>query len=443
MSRDIKIYLLIVVLPAMLLVAGGIRLVALERERARAMAVETLDAKASELARQIAAKIREKGCQCRDAKPPRGPHRPHDGEERDRRWWGRRGRKPGENGCRFHELPPEVCATIREVIDSQEQTLSCIVEIRHGCGCSVFSGCETPITGAIFGSAPIKPMLPSYSVCVAPAGGDAAVALDACAQAMFAAILAFLLFGTMAAGVVLLVRAARRAKAEARAKTDFLSNVSHELKTPLTSIAMFAEMLEKGGLPADAARTAAATISRESKRLGRLIDGLLEYARLDKGARKYEIAEIALKPVLEDAVAAFAPSFPQGISISADSSSDAIVAADRDATRRIIDCLLENAAKYAPDSPVELKMAPMEDGRICVCVSDTGPGISEQDARHIFERFWRADNSVTRSTGGAGLGLAIARELAAGMGAALSYRPNSPSGAAFSLVFGASAGAKT
>lgn len=443
MSRDIKIYLLIVVLPAMLLVAGGIRLVSLERERARAMAVEALDAKASELARQIAEKIREKGCQCRDAKPPRAPHRTRDGEERDRRWWRPRGRKPHENGCRFHELPPEVCAAIREVIDSQDQPLSRIVEVRHGCGCPVISGCDVPITGAIYGSAPIKPMLPSYSVCVAPVGGDAAVALDACAQAMFAAILVFLLFGTMAAGVVLLVRAARRAKAEARAKTDFLSNVSHELKTPLTSIAMFAEMLEKGALPAEAATKASATISRESKRLGRLIDGLLEYARLEKGARKYENAEFALMPLLEDAVAAFTHSFPHGISISAESSSDITVVADRDATRRILDCLLENAAKYAPDSPVELKTSQLDGGRACICVSDSGPGISEQDASHIFERFWRADNSVTRSTGGAGLGLAIARELAVGMGATLTYRPNSPSGASFLLVFGALDGAKT
>lgn len=428
MYRDIKIYLLIVVLPAVFLVAGGIRLVTLERERACAMAVASLNEKAAELSRGIAAKLREKGCQCRDFKPPRPPPRAEG-----RKGWRFHGRTPGE-GCRFHDLPQETSAAIREAIDSLEQPLSCIVEIRHGCGCSVLSfGTET-ITGAIYGSAPIKPMLPSYSVCVAPVGGDAAVALGARTQAMFAAILAFLLFGTMSAGVVLLVRAARRAKAEARAKTDFLSNISHELKTPLTSIAMFAEMLESGNVQGDAAKTASSTISRESKRLARLIDGLLEYARLERGARKYDISEFAAMPLLEDARAAFAHSFGAGISISPASAHDAKIHADREATRRIIDCLIENASKYAPDSPVELRIS-AEDGAVVISVADGGAGISPADVPHIFERFWRADNSVTRSTGGAGLGLSIACELANGMGASLSYRQNSPHGAIFDLRF--------
>lgn len=428
MSRDIKIYLLIVVLPALLLVAGGIRLVSLERERARAMAVQSLDEKAADLSRRISAKLREKGCQCRDFKPPRPPH----GEGRERRGWRFRGRTPGE-GCRFHDLPQDVCAAIREIIDSQEQPRSCIVEIRHGCGCSVLSFDGASIGGAIFGSSPIKPMLPSYSVCVAPVGGDAAVALGAATQAMFAAIFVFLLFGTLAAGVVLLVRAARRARAEARAKTDFLSNVSHELKTPLTSIAMFAEMLERGSIGEAAAKTACSTISRESKRLARLIDGLLEYARLDRGARKYEISRFQLMPLLNDAAAAFSHSFPNGLSIVADSDADAYIAADRDATRRIIDCLLENASKYAPGAPVQIRVARL-DGSVEISVADQGPGIDQNDALHIFERFWRADNSVTRATGGTGLGLAIASELAKGMGATLSYRPNFPCGAVFSLI---------
>ena len=427
MSRDIKIYLLIVVLPAMLLVAGGIRLVSLERERARAMAVESLDAKAAELARQISSRIREKGCQCHDFKPPRPPH----AERGWKGWRPHHARKLAE-GCRFHELPPDVCAVIREVLDSQGEALAGIVEIRHGCGCPVLPDGTRAISGSIYGSAPIKPMLPSYSVCVAPAGGDAAVALGAMAQAMFAAILVFLLFGTLAAGVILLVRAARRAKAEARAKTDFLSNVSHELKTPLTSIAMFSEMLAGGCLDGDAARKASSTISRESKRLGRLIDGLLEYARLDRGARKYDIAEFDAMPLLEDAVAAFGPSFPEGLSIAPDSAMDVKIKADREATRRIIDCLLGNASKYAAGAPVTMRVAEV-DGRAEISVVDGGPGIPDADVKHIFERFWRADNSVTRTTGGAGLGLAIASELANGMGATLSYHPNSPHGAIFTL----------
>lgn len=440
MTRDIKIYLLIVVLPAILLVAGGIRLVSLERERAKAMALETLDAKAASLAAKISEKLRASGCQCRDAKPPKPPR----GDAR-RDWRFRRRRPESDSECRFHELPADAAAIIRGVIASETTDATAAtppsgaVEIRHGCGRPVLSGDSGGITGSIFGAAPLKPMLPSYSVCVAPAGGDAAVALGAATQALFAAILVFLLFGTLAAGVVLLARAARRAKAEARAKTDFLSNVSHELKTPLTSIALFSEMLQTGGIDHKAARTACATISRETKRLGRMIDCLLEYARLERGARKFDVCEFAVLPLLEDAVAAFAPSFPAGLTISQPSLRDATALADRDATRRIIDCLLENAAKYAPGSPVEIGITLREgDGGVEISVADSGPGIAPSDAPHIFERFWRADNSVTRSTDGAGLGLAIAHELARGMSASLSFRPNNPTGAIFALALPAS-----
>lgn len=425
MNRDIRIYLAIVVLPAILLVAGGIRLISLECSSVRTMAIASLDEKAARLATAISASLKSNGCEYRDARPPKPPRgggrRPH------RR---KRGNHQDGEGCPFHDLPRATISAIVTAIAENTQDDPCAVEVRHGCGAVIANGKNGRIDGQIFGSAPLKPSLPNYFVHVAPADGDSSVAMGVRTQATFISILLMLLFATLSAGIALLVRAERRARSDARAKTDFLSNVSHELKTPLTSIAMFSEMLAGGALDAEQTGKAALTINRESRRLGRLIDGLLEFARVERGARLANIEEFDALPAIRDAAEAFAPQFSQPPSIHSD--GPVRVMADRDALRRIIDSILENAAKYAPGSKVSLSMR-VEQDNAEIRIADEGPGIPPDDARHIFERFWRADNSVTRATDGTGLGLAIGSELAKSMNATLSFRPNKPHGAIFVL----------
>lgn len=429
MTRDLRVYLLVVVLPAILLVAGGIRLISLERARARASIQADLDAHAQQVARAVLQDL--KAC-ARNGRPLTVPPRPPRGDapppERGRGLWRRRPVEP----CAEHNLPEAVrtclVAAVARAHEAKEPSRAAEkVEIRHRCGCTVVTD-GAPITGQIVGTASLKPLLPAYSVVVAPRGGDDAVALGLRAQAMFAAILFLLLFGTLAAGVTLLVRAARRARDEARQQTDFLSNVSHELKTPLTSISMFAELLAAGTLDAAARAKALATLVRESRRLGGQIDGLLEFARLERRARVYRLETVDLAALAADCVAALAPSFPQGLTLV--DAGPAPVRADREAVRRILDALLENAAKYAAAAgPVTVTVRGAS-----AAVADVGAGLAASEARHVFERFWRADNSLTRTTGGAGLGLAIARELAVGMGGALTVAPNAPHGCIFTLT---------
>ena len=167
---------------------------------------------------------------------------------------------------------------------------------------------------------------------------------------------------------MLLVRAARRAREEARQQTDFLSNVSHELKTPLTSISMFAELLASGTLDDAARAKALSTLVRESKRLGGQIDGLLEFARLERRTRTYRLEDFDLAELADECVAALAPSFPKGLTLV--NAGGAPVRADREAVRRILDALLENAAKYAADAgpvTVTVQMSPVITP-VCVAV---------------------------------------------------------------------------
>ena len=448
MMRDLRLYLLAVALPAVLLAAGGIRLISLESGRARAMMHDHLNSRAAALSSEIGEALREKGL------AQRRPRRMRHGKMRDRQrsgdahddshmppagpgpHGGPRGRMEGET-CRRHELPKDIAAVVESVIRESSDSLSeevsfpLVAEIRHDCGCVLVSS-GNRIEGSIFGVAPLGPAVPHCIVCVAPEGGDAVAVGSIRAQAFQTAIMLFLLFGALAAGVMLLTRAARIAREEARQKTDFISNVSHELKTPLTSISLFSEMLAGGtDLGEESRRKAAETMLAESKRLSKIIDDLLDITRLERQQRTYTRVDFDVGGLLREVADLFSPSFPNGLRIA---SAEGIAHADRDAARRIVSSLVENAAKYAAASGEVVLSSRAEGSKIEITVADRGPGLTPAETRHAFERFWRADNSLTRTTSGTGLGLAIAKELAVGTGGDLSVGPNEGGGSVFTLV---------
>ncbi|MBQ9343698.1 MAG: HAMP domain-containing histidine kinase [Kiritimatiellae bacterium] len=246
----------------------------------------------------------------------------------------------------------------------------------------------------------------------------------------FGGVLFGLLLLSLVAGGAVLLRAARRERLDALRKTDFVSNVSHELRTPLTSIRAYAELLAADRLPDPARRRRALdTISAESARLSRLVDTLLDFSRLDRGTRPLSPRPLDLAPLAAE-IADSAPSRPA----YAPPPAPVMALADPDAVRQIVLNLLDNAAKYAPGAPPTLELAPLPSGGATLSVLDRGPGIPPRDARRIFDRFVRLDNSTTRTTTGYGLGLTIARRLALSMNATLTYSPRSPSGSAFTLT---------
>ena len=283
--------------------------------------------------------------------------------------------------------------------------------------------------------ASLAPFFPRWRVRVAPAEG---IPLSHDGERLLLVAAAFfgLLLLSLVAGGYILFRAARRERLDSLRKTDFVSNVSHELRTPLTSIRMFSELLAEDRIDdPDRRRRALGTIAAESARLSRLVDGLLDFSRLERNRRRYVLEAVDLGALAGELRGAECAAHGAGSAFHIIASDAAAVArADRDAVRQIVLNLLDNAAKYAPGAPPEVEVARHPDGRVALRVMDRGPGVPRRAAKKIFDRFYRLDNAVTRETGGNGLGLSIARRLARGMGGDLVFRPREGGGSIFELV---------
>ena len=242
---------------------------------------------------------------------------------------------------------------------------------------------------------------------------------------------------SLSAFVGSLVRVVRREREASLRKTDFVDNVSHELRTPLAGIRLNAELLAEGRLADEAKRRGALdAILVESDRLSRMVSKLLDFSRLEKGTFRYEIetfdlADFAISSSEMQTVAAISGG---RASVSA-IGSGAMVSADKNAIRQICVNLTSNALKYS-EGEIGIEVEGNE-----IRFMDRGPGIPPGDEERIFERFYRVDDSITRKTGGIGIGLSLARDLARGMGGDLSFRHRPGGGSVFILSL--AAGKKT
>ena len=213
----------------------------------------------------------------------------------------------------------------------------------------------------------------------------------------------------------------------ARQKTDFVSNVSHELKTPLTSIRIFSELLAKNPDP-DRQKRYSEIIVNESSRLTRLINNVLDFARMDRGETKYEREVFDLNALVRETLTNFRPNFESdGVD-----SSPLPVHGNRDAVAQVLLNLLSNAEKYG-DGRIDVTTRRSETGLATVQVSDRGPGVPHGSEEKIFEQFYRAHNSLSSGIQGAGLGLTLARRIARANGGDVIYEPHPGGGSQFSI----------
>ena len=221
----------------------------------------------------------------------------------------------------------------------------------------------------------------------------------------------------VAGGFVLLVRMLRRERALVRRKEDFVAAVTHELKTPLTGIRMYAEMLKEGWVSSpEAADRYASRILGESERLGHLVDQVLDLAALERGVAQVHARPGDLAAAVEEAVGLMQPrAQQQGVTLALDVEPGlAPVVFDPRLVKPLVLNLVDNAIKYGArgdDKTVRVRVA--RDGeRTVVSVADRGPGIDPEIRRDLFRPFQRAEGELTRDTSGVGIGLALVKRYA-------------------------------
>ncbi|HET7597831.1 MAG TPA: ATP-binding protein, partial [Burkholderiales bacterium] len=240
-------------------------------------------------------------------------------------------------------------------------------------------------------------------------------------------------------------RANQRLQELDRLKDDFISTVTHELRTPLTSIRAFSEILnDHPDLDAGQRHKFLGIIIKESERLTRLINQVLDLAKIESGNAEWHTAEIDLRDVIDDAVTATSQLFNENkvaLEVDAPDNVPAILA-DRDRLMQVMLNLLSNAAKFcAADGTgrVRITLSRMNDA-LQIDVADNGIGISEADQRVIFEKFRQVGDTLTAKPQGTGLGLPICRQIIDHFGGRLWVRSRSGAGATFSFVIPLAAG---
>ncbi|HSE28300.1 MAG TPA: ATP-binding protein, partial [Gemmatimonadales bacterium] len=196
-------------------------------------------------------------------------------------------------------------------------------------------------------------------------------------------------------------------------RRDFVANVSHELKTPLTSISGYAETL-LAETPDEPTRARfLETIASNARRMQRLVDDLLDLSRIESGRWQPRPAEVGVRAAAEEAwtgLAARRAGRDLRFEVQAAPGGEVIVA-DPDAIRQVLTNLFDNAIRYTPDGGrVRVTAAPEANG-VAIAVQDSGQGIAPDHLTRIFERFYRVDASRSREEGGTGLGLAIVRHM--------------------------------
>ncbi len=213
------------------------------------------------------------------------------------------------------------------------------------------------------------------------------------------------------AGLAAIYRMTTTSLRYAQQRNDFVSAVTHELRSPLTTIRMYSEMLDQGIVEEGKRKEYYRIMRAEGERLNRLVEDVLTFGRLERGTPAADGETVEVKRVLDDVLEVLEPqAIAAGLDLAVDVSGEAAgVRVDRDALVRIMTNLLDNAIKFSSDgsrNSVEIK-ADLFEGELSLEVHDGGPGVPDALIPHIFEPFVRGDNELTRKTGGTGIGLAL------------------------------------
>jgi len=442
MARELRMFLLAIVLPAVFVAAGGAWMLYGTWQRMWDDEREELQLQAEFLADAIEGRIHELyGGLGRHGPPPgkpQGSGKPPPRVGVNDRNADRRPPPPPE-----HRLTDEkrkkiasICTAIckrRPAFGSA--TAFAVVDPDGGI---IFTTLDWPHIPGTVVECSLGPESGDCSLCTTRADGGAAMRARAIGVVALGGCLVLLLVAALVSAGIVFIRDIRRERSDARAKADFLDTVSHELRTPIAGMRLNAELIAEGRVAdGEPCRNAASSILSEADRLNRMVGQMLDFARLVKNRRRFSISPINLTDFVsrlphDQVVSALAGDrLSTVLSSGSDAAEPVIALADADALREIVLNLVENACKYS-QGMIEVTVY-SACGSAFMSVIDSGPGIAPENAERVFERFFRVDDSLTAKTGGCGLGLPISRALAYGMDGNLKYSPHPGGGSEFIL----------
>ena len=338
------------------------------------------------------------------------------------------------------EIKSELTAIIRETAESMGNNPEVSLALLDASGQVVAQtreGFETDWRRP-FVATEVGEILPHWEV-AAYLVDPKAVARSARSARLTLWLLVPILLTAIGIGGLLIIRDIGREMNLARQKTDFVSNVSHELKTPLTSIRMFSDLLGNRADIQDTKRVEYSDIiSREAARLSRLINNLLDFSRMERGEKRYRKERFPLRDFVTETIENYrhqieSDGFQLHFSNLPVEEGPAEIEGDRDALAQVLVNLLSNAEKYGGETREIDVAVTRQDGTAEIAVMDRGPGVSRKNATRIFEKFYRVDDSLSSGIEGSGLGLTLARQIARAHGGEVSYGNRSGGGSRFCL----------
>jgi signal transduction histidine kinase len=238
-------------------------------------------------------------------------------------------------------------------------------------------------------------------------------------------------------GIALAIRATDREARLAQAKSDFVSNVSHELKTPLSLISLFSEILELGRVKNEEKKTEYYRIIRhESQRLNKMIDNILDFSKIEAGRKTYELVDGDMAEVIEDVLSSYRYQITNsGFDIQTNIQRDLpSVLIDRDAMAQAISNLLDNAIKYSGKVKQLSITTETLGSNLSIQIADRGIGIPRAEQAKIFEKFYRVGNGLVHDVKGSGLGLSLVKHIIEAHQGTISVESEVGQGSCFTIL---------